>query len=115
MAGYRIYLLDAYGVIAAREDFRADDDELAQNICESLLDACAEHCVGYELWCGTRRVILLAKGPAAPPSLETFSRQVQEISLELLESLRRGHWQVATSERLRETTGKLRHRLGRGP
>jgi len=57
MAGYRLYFLDTAQRIAAREEFEADSDESAIAIALLRYNALSDLGSGFELWCGTRRLV----------------------------------------------------------
>jgi hypothetical protein len=65
MAGYRLYFLDAKQHIAAREEFEADNDEVAIIIARRRYTARSDCSSGSELWCGDRLVFPAQDGGSA--------------------------------------------------
>jgi len=120
MPFYRLYLLDRNGAIAAREEFRAADDEAAVEICGVVTDACSELYAGYEIWNLSRfvskvRDVSLKQSALPLPALEEIRRTRQESILGVEDSIHRSRWRVVQSRRLIERTHALRTILGEGP
>jgi len=112
---YRLYFLDDTGVIQAREDFAAPGDAVALGVSDLLCSACSDTCHSYELWHGSRRVFAFDRSPAntvlAPTDQQTVD--IQQITLNLEESLQRSRSLIARSEILIAEARRLKERLPR--
>ena len=100
MPDYRLYFLDAKGLISGREDFRAPSDDEAVECAGIVLDACSDVSTGFELWSGVRKVCDRDLSANRVSRLERLSSASQARALELEETLRRSHWHIAKSKRL---------------
>ena len=56
MAEYRLYFLAVGRHIVAREEFEADNDEIAIVIARQRYNARSDLSSGFEVWCGDRLV-----------------------------------------------------------
>jgi hypothetical protein len=103
---YRIYFFDRERQIVGRDDFVAATDLDALAIAETLSDACADRCAGYELWEGTRRIERGSlTGKLGPP--QAIATSVQETVLERELAIRNSKWAIADSARLLDETSRL--------
>ena len=92
MTWFRLYFLDTKLQIAARDDFEAEDEELAVTIARLLYDACSDRSAGFELWRGTHR---LTPGRTEEPvnrGAGELGSELQNIVLEREEILANSHW-----------------------
>jgi len=80
MVAYRLFFLDANGVMQARQEVEAESDTRAVTLSSLLWQACSDTYAGYELWSGARCVVRATDGIATipPPSLDEFAEEVQE-------------------------------------
>jgi len=107
MTWFRLYFLDTKLQIAARDDFEAEDEELAVTIARLLYDACSDRSAGFELWRGTHR---LTPGRTEEPvnrGAGELGSELQNIILEREEIPANSHWAIARSERLRARITEL--------
>lgn len=110
MPGYRLFFLDHRGVIAARQEFEAADDDTALDIAAVAADACSDAHNGYMLW---RRDQQLAEVRSpAPRAAHELSLERQQCVLDLEEMIHRSHWHIAKSRKLLEAMADWRAFLG---
>ncbi|HWB48108.1 MAG TPA: hypothetical protein VG651_03285 [Stellaceae bacterium] len=97
MASYRIYFFGET-MIHGRHDFDADDDQDAIQIASVLFDACSDDSRSFDLWSGTRRVVV--PRPFVPRTFEELSAANQEIAVDTEERIAHSEWHIARSRRL---------------
>lgn len=112
MSGYRLYFVDERGAIQAREEFHAQDDDVALAASNLVFRACSDACYSYELWQGGRQVIAYGASRANSPVGLTDEQtiMVQQIALALEEAVQRSHWRIARSKKLIGETERLKER-----
>lgn len=115
MRGYRLELVDAKGA-RTREAFFAADDDMAAVIASAVCDACADSCHSYELWQGGRQVVAFDGARSALPAAPTdgHAAAIEQIALNVEESLQRTRGLIARSQRLLAATQQLKEKLNAG-
>jgi hypothetical protein len=82
---YRVYLFNLEGRIAAAQSFYSTSDDEAAEMAFDLYSLSSDVVVGYELWCGTLRLIEANNRPQPMlPNLDDMmiSRQARMLELE---------------------------------
>ncbi|HTW70615.1 MAG TPA: hypothetical protein VME47_12065 [Acetobacteraceae bacterium] len=107
---FRIYLLDATCRIRAAESFSATNETEAAEMAAATYDACSDVFEGYEVWCGSARLL---RGRRTEPGEITLNAwdvvmMRQENILDLEDRLSRSFACVRESCRLLAVSGQLR-------
>jgi hypothetical protein len=103
MVSYRIYFVGDR-VICGRDDFLADCDESAIQIAHVLFDACADDCLSFDLWQGSRWIALPRL--FVPKTFDELSAANQACTIETEERIVAGRWAIAKSRRLLDTLAR---------
>jgi hypothetical protein len=114
MADYRVFFLDAGNAIQARDEFQVDTDAAAITIADWVFEACSEKYAGYELWCGTRRLMPLAqtdRGRRDFSRPEDISLSIQQIIADREHVLLDSAWSVSRSRKLIQAAKDLQDHL----
>ena len=112
---YRLYFLDGNDHIAARDEFKADNDHTAIAVAEVLHDACSDRSPGFELWEGARRLARNScEGLVQPRQEVELTLAMQEMVLEREEIMRQSQWCIAVSRRLLERIDQFNTKISAG-